>query len=294
MSLYTLRLGSELPSSIPPSYLNKWTFHILEKEDLDAASLLALDSFYTPRLTINSKGMSGIELWVGESIINSFNSFDKFDTFITNKWGFESRSRSRLTNPSLRLSSESFILAATVNNDKKVDDESNLYRNDVENYVRDDKKNSKPDRFSQREGSKYGGNGGNEGKDALVGIVEIGMEKPDGNLAPAVQIFPRPPPSKEDQPYLCNLCVSRDYRRQGLGKALCQLGEQLVMKHWARNKLYLHVEESNIVASALYQSMGYTITKGLNPLEAKLKGMQNIKYYVKNLILDDWGNIHDN
>jgi len=255
-----LKTLSDLPDSIPSSFVEKWDFHLLESSDLENASQLAVDAFYRPRLTINSKGMSGFEVWFAETFVGPFNAFDKFDTFLTNKWGFESRSRSRLSKPSLKPSSESFILATTLKRNRE--GESNDNRNNVINY-------------------------GNEvDNNPIVGIVEISLEKPDGNLAPAVQIFPRPPPTDKDQAYLCNLCVSKQHRRTGMGKALCQLSEQLVVKHWGRKQMYLHVEDSNVAARTLYNSMGYEETPGLNPFEAKLKGMENIRYYKKILEME--------
>jgi len=262
LGLYNLKTPSDLPASIPSALVEKWDFHLLESIDLDNASQLAVDAFYRPRVTINSKGMSSFEVWFAETFVGPFNAFDKFDAFLTNKWGFESRSRSRLSKPSLKPSSESFILATTLKKDREEDANGNEH-----NVIND---------------------GNHVDSNPIVGIVEISLEKPDGNLAPAVQIFPRPPPTDNDQAYLCNLCVSKQHRRTGMGKALCQLSEQLVVKHWGRKQMYLHVEDSNDAARTLYTSMGYEETPGLNPFEAKLKGMENIRYYKKSLKLDDY------
>jgi ribosomal protein S18 acetylase RimI-like enzyme len=64
-------------------------------------------------------------------------------------------------------------------------------------------------------------------------------------------------PTKEA--YICNLSVSSEVRRRGLGRFLCTLTEDLVKSHWGTNKVTLQVEQSNIRAKRLYESMDYEI-----------------------------------
>jgi hypothetical protein len=47
------------------------------------------------------------------------------------------------------------------------------------------------------------------------------------------------------------------------------------------NKMYLHVEDNNDAALAMYYSLGYTLTPGLSKLQSKLLGMDRIQYYKK-------------
>jgi len=196
-------------------------------------------------LCLPKEGSEGLGLRIAEKVVEMFNLFEEYDSYSTYKMGFETRSRSRLSEPSLRPSRESFILGATAKN-----------------------------------------------MTTLLGVVEILLERPTGKLAPAIQVFPRPGrPTAQDQPYLCNLCVKNYYRRRGLGKTLIALSEQLVLKHWQRDRMYLHVINSNADAQRLYEAMGYDKTRGMNRIEAKIKGMQNLSYYTKKLLADDWGSL---
>ena len=58
--------------------------------------------------------------------------------------------------------------------------------------------------------------------------------------------------------------------------------------------MYLHVEDSNEAALAMYLSMEYQLTPGLSKFQNKLMGMESIQYYKKSLkvstMYDDDGN----
>lgn len=127
----------------------------------------------------------------------------------------------------------------------------------------------------------------NSPSNSFAGLVEICLENPDGRLAPPFSIkFPWSStivdPSRE--PYLANLCIAHQYRRQGLGRLMCQLCEDVAVRQWRKERMYLHVEQSNAAAQKLYEGMGYEITQGLNAVQAKLQGMENILYYSKKLV----------
>lgn len=130
-----------------------------------------------------------------------------------------------------------------------------------------------------------------KGTKEIAGLVEILLEKPEGNIAPSVQFF-KFPVSDTDEPYLCNLCVLPEYRRKGLGTTLCSICEYIVQNQWKRNKMYLHVEDNNDAALAMYLRMGYTLTPGLSKLQSKLLGMDRIQYYKK--ILNNNHTIYQN
>ena len=130
----------------------------------------------------------------------------------------------------------------------------------------------------------------------IAGLVEILLEKPEGNIAPSVQLF-KFPITNSYEPYLCNLCVLQEYRRRGLGSTLCSICEYIVKKHWKRNSMYLHVEDSNNAALSMYLRMGYSLTPGLSKLQSKILGMDRIQYYKKvfnNHHNDDDNNNEDN
>ena len=114
-------------------------------------------------------------------------------------------------------------------------------------------------------------------KNKVVGVVEVCLEAPDGKLAPAVAMrVPWRAMKDYHEPYLCNLCVDNDYRRQGLGLVLCQLAEQIVVKYWLKTVMYLHVEVSNIAAQNLYSKMGYELGPQLPSWERKLHGERHL------------------
>ena len=221
-----------IPSSIDITN-SQWDYYLLERNDVNEAVEATIKTFYKPRLILNMDGMTGIEKMFWTSVVNTFQSLDKGDYYNNVFLGFITRSRKRLQNPSLEISSDSLILVATQKGNKEI-----------------------------------------------AGLVEILLEKPEGNIAPSIQFF-KLPISSADEPYLCNLCVLPEYRRKGLGTTLCSICEYIVQNHWKRNKIYLHVEDSNDAALAMYLRMGYNLTPGLSKLQSKLLGMDRIQYYKK-------------
>ena len=54
--------------------------------------------------------------------------------------------------------------------------------------------------------------------------------------------------------------------------------------HWKKDMMYLHVEQNNTAAQALYLDMGYELViPGLSDWEKKMEGIENILYYSKPL-----------
>lgn len=129
--------------------------------------------------------------------------------------------------------------------------------------------------------------------ETLIGCVEICVEEPTGLLTDPISINPfasKYDLTRREQPYLCNLCVHPSQRRQGLGIVLCQLCEELVTLHWPSeyaNMIYLHVEEKNSAARALYTKMGYSVSKKTDLLgakEKKMNGLDGILFYERELV----------
>ena len=116
----------------------------------------------------------------------------------------------------------------------------------------------------------------------LVALVEICLEEPSGKLAPPWQTPFKSFPKESYQPYLCNLCVSRSFRNQGIGYYLCELSEKIVLRHWNKTMMYLHVENSNIPALALYNKMNYTrVPIKQSYWESLREPMNNIYFFGK-------------
>lgn len=120
------------------------------------------------------------------------------------------------------------------------------------------------------------------GSEQLAAIVELGLEPVNGILPYPLRFFP---PSDTQmahmQPYISNLCVSSEFRRQGLGRFLCALCEAISTSVWNKSEVYLHVEESNAAARELYNSMDYEIIEVLTEKEKTSNGMNGLLYYRK-------------
>ena len=104
-------LNLELPESL--------TLSLLERSDISAASTLALECFYQPRLKINFDEFV-VDSWeysFWKKCLQTYNTVDKFDAWCGNYIGFLSRCNSRLDRPLLDLSRESILLCATKQSD---------------------------------------------------------------------------------------------------------------------------------------------------------------------------------
>ncbi|AFY62078.1 GNAT family N-acetyltransferase [Synechococcus sp. PCC 6312] len=83
----------------------------------------------------------------------------------------------------------------------------------------------------------------------LLGVVEVELRLLESNF-PYKKGIPRP--------YLSNLAVHPDYRRQGIGQQLIQTVEAWLIQH-QHPEVYLHVLASNTIAQGLYQQLGYQL-----------------------------------
>jgi ribosomal protein S18 acetylase RimI-like enzyme len=237
---YLWRLDhSYIPWSVLEQSTDRWEYHLLEQSDLDRAAALSAECFFNPRVVFNTSGMSEAEIGIVNFIKNTYTNFELSDSRFSNYVGFRTRGGARLRNPTVGLTSDSLIIAATPKNSDKI----------------------------------------------IAGLVEICLEKPRGSLAPPIRLPWTHPNVETDEPYLCNLCVADAYRRRGLAKLLCEVGEQLVANQWNKDIMYLHVEKNNTAARQLYESvLRYDMTPGLDPFEARKQGMENILYYKKKLV----------
>jgi hypothetical protein len=195
-----------------PLSSNAWDFHLLEKDDLRVAAELITIHMNDKETTIDMN-------WFVRPFV---------------QFGFRSRSGRRLSYPSMKLTSDSCIVGATV-----------------------------------------------RGSSEIVGVVELCLDQPQGRLSPSMRsIFRSRTVSDYEQPYLCNLFVSKQHRRKGLAKLMCELSEELVQIHWNRNVMYLHVEKNNVTAQALYEGMGYRIvTPELSETQKIRHGVDDVFYY---------------
>ena len=143
---------------------------------------------------------------------------------------------------------------------------------------------------------------GDAGAAAVVGLVEVSLERPERMLptlvpprdatmnaavvqdllgkhadadmstgldgtphSPATRSRYAPAEALPRRPYVANLAVLSRYRRRGIARQLLQACEQQALA-WGYAHIYLHVEETNAAARALYGSAGYTeISRAKHP-----------------------------
>jgi len=90
--------------------------------------------------------------------------------------------------------------------------------------------------------------------------------KSNGNAIGVTElcVAPNPAPPEEvdswglseNAPYLSNLAVDKQFRRNGVGTALVEMCEDLSVE-WGHNVLFLHVEETNESAIDFYRRLGF-------------------------------------
>lgn len=96
-----------------------------------------------------------------------------------------------------------------------------------------------------------GDTAGPSGYHALAGTIEVAVRSPS--------VW-----SVLKSPYISNLAVKVDCRRQGIARHLLLACEQTVVQ-WGFQDLYLHVLENNLPARELYAKAGYHLHR-IDPL----------------------------
>jgi len=228
---------------------------LLASKDLDAAADLGLDCFFVPRFQVNDNGLNSWERSILCSVASGLTAVEKGDAWLSNKFGFYNRAGKRLKNHNWLASDDSLIIVAVT---------SNITNTNVD-------------------------------QEKLVGLIELCLDKPNGLLSPPfrpVDFFGLLPTGKVNKgstyaPYLCNLSVAKEFRRKGLGKMLCQVSERVAKDMWGYKDMYLHVQEENVAAQKLYESMGYVRKNVLTKRQIEDEDMEKIRYYWKDLNATD-------
>ncbi|MBD2020332.1 GNAT family N-acetyltransferase [Leptolyngbya sp. FACHB-36] len=98
----------------------------------------------------------------------------------------------------------------------------------------------------------------------LVAIAESNRDARQSQIVGTVEIDLLPVPVlpflESHSPYVSNLAVKREYRRQGIAQRLLAACEQIAIEQGFQN-LYLHVQDKNDVAKQLYTKVGYSTHK---------------------------------
>lgn len=88
------------------------------------------------------------------------------------------------------------------------------------------------------------------------GAVFLLLEAPDGTVLGTLWVGERDLPGVGPVPYVWDVDVAEEHRRQGHGRTLMLLAEHAALAAGAR-RLGLHVHEDNTPARRLYESLGY-------------------------------------
>lgn len=98
----------------------------------------------------------------------------------------------------------------------------------------------------------------------LVAVQDALRGSRDKNITGTIEVgLPTQLPwqlSTPKHPYISNLAVKPDHRRQGIAQHLLLACEQTVSK-WGFQDLYLHVLENNQPAQQLYTKVGYRVQR---------------------------------
>jgi GNAT superfamily N-acetyltransferase len=86
------------------------------------------------------------------------------------------------------------------------------------------------------------------GEPAIAGTVEISLRSPSFWT------------HQTQYPYISNLAVHKNYRRQGIGSKLLAKCEQIALD-WGYNETHLHVLDNNHSAQQLYSQNGYSVSQ---------------------------------
>lgn len=98
--------------------------------------------------------------------------------------------------------------------------------------------------------AEEGGSADRQEDDRIVGFVDIDQRIPT-----------KPQPDDAPRPYLSDLAVCSNWRRQGIARALIMQCENLCREEWGHRAIYLKVDRTNGAAVKLYASLGYTTVK---------------------------------
>lgn len=133
---------------------------------------------------------------------------------------------------------------------------------------------------------------------AVVGAAELALQPCDGQLPTNLPNLPftaaaMAAANVEVFPYLCNLAVDPAARRRGVAKRLVQICEEIALRQWDHDCMYLHVGSGNAAAVALYEDSGFVPvpdderppTSALGIWIVAAFAEPNLKYLYKHLVV---------
>mmetsp|Transcript_4163 Transcript_4163/g.6166 ORF Transcript_4163/g.6166 Transcript_4163/m.6166 type:complete len:265 (-) Transcript_4163:2053-2847(-) len=99
----------------------------------------------------------------------------------------------------------------------------------------------------------------------VIGVCEVDNSPPlpkrkSRNYFEMVEEFQQAEKDQlEPRPYMFNLAVHKDSRRQGIATALVRKCEDIAVTQWKAQKLHLKVREESKMTKAWYENLGYKV-----------------------------------
>ncbi|XVE75093.1 hypothetical protein DITRI_Ditri12bG0069200 [Diplodiscus trichospermus] len=100
----------------------------------------------------------------------------------------------------------------------------------------------------------YREKGGQRGEE-LAGTVEVCFDKTGASASPPT---PRPP---KNSPYICNMTVTKQLRRRGIGWHLLKASEELISQLTSSKEVYLHCRMIDEAPFNMYTKSGYKVVQ---------------------------------
>ncbi|KAB2032012.1 hypothetical protein ERO13_D05G320900v2 [Gossypium hirsutum] len=100
----------------------------------------------------------------------------------------------------------------------------------------------------------YRDKGGEKGNE-LAGTVEVCFDKRGANASPPTPIPPK------NSPYICNMTVTKQLRRRGIGWHLLKASEELLFQMASTKEVYLHCRMIDEAPFNMYIKAGYNVVQ---------------------------------
>ncbi|MBA0624719.1 hypothetical protein Godav_010017 [Gossypium davidsonii] len=100
----------------------------------------------------------------------------------------------------------------------------------------------------------YRDKGGEKGNE-LAGTVEVCFDKRGANASPPTPIPPK------NSPYICNMTVTKQLRRRGIGWHLLKASEELLSQMASTKEVYLHCRMIDEAPFNMYIKAGYNVVQ---------------------------------
>ncbi|KAG8492901.1 hypothetical protein CXB51_010122 [Gossypium anomalum] len=100
----------------------------------------------------------------------------------------------------------------------------------------------------------YRDKGGEKGNE-LAGTVEVCFDKRGANASPPTPIPPK------NSPYICNMTVTKQLRRRGIGWHLLKASEELLSQMASTKEVYLHCRMIDEAPFNMYIKAGYSVVQ---------------------------------